>query len=116
MFSVGIDADKALDLTEAPFDASRARWMDPGKYDACQRFAGQARQLGTQLIRYESARDPNGGLNVAVLRADCFDGPMPKAEGAWYFRFGNGRLNAIAASPSSDRHEFSFDQFGLARL
>jgi len=115
MFSVGIDAHRALDLTLAPFSASRSKWTDPVDYDACQRFAGQARRLGTQLFRYESARDPNGGMNIAVLRADCFDGPMPKAEGTWYFRFGNGRLNAIAASPSNERMEFEFGQFGLNR-
>jgi hypothetical protein len=115
MFSVGIDAAKALDLMQAPFNASRSKWIDPLNYDACQRFASQARQLGTQLVRYESARDPNGGVNVAVLRADSFDGPMPKAEGTWYFRFGNGRLSAIAASPSNDRMEFEFSQFGLQR-
>lgn len=115
MFSVGVDAHRVLDLTLAPFNASRSKWTDPVEYDACQRFAGQARRLGTQLLRYESARDPNRGINVAVLRADCFDGPMPKAEGTWYFRFGNGRLNAIAASPSNERMEFEFGQFGLNR-
>jgi hypothetical protein len=115
MFSVGVNANRALDLSRAPFDASRVRWVDPVHYGACQRFAGQARRLGAQLLRYESARDPNGGMNVAVLRADCFDGPMPKAEGTWYFRFGNGRLNAIAASPSNERMEFEFSQFGLSR-
>jgi hypothetical protein len=115
MFSVGLDADAALDLSHAPFDASRSKWIHPSKYDACQRLAGQARALGTQLIRYVSARDPTGGMNIAVLKADCFDGPMPKAEGTWYFRFGNGLLNAIAASPSSDRFQFEFSQFGLSR-
>ena len=113
MFSVGIDANQALDLTRASFNPARSRWTNPAEYDACQRFAAHARRLGTQLIRYESARDPNGGMNVAVLRADCFDGPMPEAEGTWYFRFSNGRLNAIAASPSTGRHEFDFGQFGL---
>lgn len=115
MFSVGIDADQALDLTQAPFNASRSRWTDPVNYDACQRFTGLARRLGTQLVRYESVRDPNEGMNVAVLRANCFDGPMPEAEGTWYFRFSNGRLNAIAASPSTGRYEFDFMQFGLSR-
>lgn len=114
MFSVGINAYHALDLTRAPFNASRSKWTDPDNYDACQRLAGQARRLGTQLIRYESVRDPNDGRNAAVLRANCFEGPMPQAEGTWYFRFGNGRLNAFAASPSSGRHEFEFTQFGLA--
>jgi hypothetical protein len=113
MFSVRIDAARALDLTRAPFNGLRSRWVDPVKYDACQRFAAQARRLGTQLLRYESARDPNRGINVAVLTPDSFNGPMPRAEGTWYFRFGNSRLSAIAASPSNERMEFEFAQFGL---
>jgi hypothetical protein len=115
MFSVGINANRTLDLTRAPFDVRRPEWTDPVDYGSCQRFARHARKLGAQLIRYESVRDGNGGMNVAVMRADCFNGPMPKAEGTWYFRFNNGRLNAIAASPSSDRFEFDFSQFGLRR-
>ena len=114
MFSVGIDANHALDLTRASFNSAPSIWTDPADYQSCQRFAAQARRLGAQLVRYESARDPNGGINVAVLKANCFDGPMPEAEGTWYFRFSNGRLNAIAASPSTGRHIFDFSQFGLA--
>lgn len=114
MFSVGINATRAFDLTRTPFDTWRSKWTDPVDYGPCQRFARQARRLGAQIIRYESVRYPNGGKNVAVMRANCFDGPMPQAEGTWYFRFNNGRLNAIAASPSSGRYEFDFGQFGLA--
>jgi len=115
MFSVALDAERALDLTRPPFDSARSKWTDAEDYGECQRFAGLARKLDAQLIRYQSARDPSGGRNVAVLRADCFDSDVPTAEGTWHFRFQNGRLSAIAASPSSERHEYEFAQFGLVR-
>jgi RES domain-containing protein len=115
MFSVALGAKRALDLTRAPFDAGRAKWTDADDYGPCQRFAGLARKVDAQLIRYESARDPKDGRNVAVLRADCFESSVPNGEGTWHFRFQGGRLNAIAASPSNERHEFEFGQFGLDR-
>ena len=115
MFSVAIDAKRALDLTGAPFDSAPTKWVHAEEYAECQRFADRARKIDAELIRYESARDPDGGRNVAVLRPACFESHVPTAEGTWHFRFQNGRLNAIAASPSNERHEFNFEQFGLIR-
>lgn len=115
MFSVALNARQALDLTREPFAGDRSKWIDPVKYSACQRFADRARKLDAQLIRYESARDPGEGRNVAVLRADCFESAVPTAECTWHFRFQDGRLNAIAAEPYDERHEFLFAQFGLIR-
>ena len=114
MFSAKVAAARSLDLTLPPFAADRARWIDPRDYSACQSFADQARKIDTQAIRYESARDPGDGRNFALLDPACFESRVPRAEGTWHFRFRTGRLTAIAASPSSGRQEFSFDQFGLS--
>ena len=113
MFSARVAAARSLDLTKAPFVSDRARWTDPEDYSACQQFADRARTIDAQAIRYEAARDPGDGRNLALLDPACFESRVPKAEGTWHFRFRAGRLIAIAASPSSERHEFSFDQFGL---
>ena len=115
MFSVALNARQALDLTRDPFDADRSKWIDPVRYSACQRLADKARKIDAQLIRYKSARDPGDGRNVAVLRPDCFENPVPTAEGTWHFRFQDSRLNAIAAEPADERYEYRFEQFGLAR-
>lgn len=114
MFSAKVDAMRSLDLTKPPFAADRSRWTDPDDYSACQQFADRARKIDAQGIRYESVRDPDDGRNFALLDPACFESRVPKSEGTWHLRFRTGRLAAIAASPSTRRHEFSFNQFGLS--
>jgi hypothetical protein len=74
-----------------------------------------SRAIATQLIRYVSARDREGGINVALFDPGCFTAPVPTSEGTLHFRFQDQRLVVIGASPSQERHEFDFGQFGLAR-
>ena len=64
---VGLAATRTLDLTLPPFATKRARWIDKVSWNACQAFASRAREIDAQLIRYESARDEQGGINVALL-------------------------------------------------
>ena len=113
MFGIGVAAVRALDLTRPPFVKRRANWTNRSSYDSCQQFAVNARKISTQLIRYESARDDQGGINVALLDPSCFTAPVPKSEGTWHFRFQNRKLVVIGASPSHERHEFDFGQFEL---
>ena len=115
MFRIGVAADRALDLTCKPFVKHRAKWTDKYGWDATQQFGASARAIATQVIRYESARDDQGGLNIALFDPACFTAPVPRSEGTWHFRFQSGKLIAIGASPSLERHEYEFRQFGLAR-
>ena len=114
MFGVGIAATRALDLTLPPFAKRRSKWTDKRSWKACQGFAALARRIDTQLIRYESARD-EGAANVALFDPGCFTTPVPTSVGTWHFRFQDRKLLVIGASPSSDRHQFEFGAFGLAR-
>jgi len=115
MFGIGVAAERAVDLTRPPFSRRRAKWTDKRSYDACQQFAALARNIAAQLVRYESARDEDGGVNIALFDPACFSAPVPNSEGTWHFRFQNGKLVVIGASPSHQRHEFDFERFGLLR-
>jgi hypothetical protein len=112
-FSVPVRVGRALDLTIAPLNAGRALWTHPDDYGPCQRLAARARVLDAQVIRYESARDPGGGKNAAVLDPAAFQKPVPTGEQTWHFRFAGMKLTAFAALPSRARFDFTFDQFGL---
>ncbi len=114
MFSIGIAAERALDLTRPPFAKHRKKWTDKLSYHACQRFASAARAIAAQLIRYESARDAEGGVNVALFDPACFTAEVPASQSTWHFRFQEGWLLVIGASPSEKRHSFEFAEFGLA--
>jgi hypothetical protein len=112
-FSIAVAVERALDLTIPPLVAGRALWIDPNNYGPCQRLAGRARRLGAQLIRYESARAPAGGISGALFDPSAFQKPVPTNEQTWHFRFAGTKLTALAALPSRERFDFTFAQFGL---
>ncbi len=111
--SVGIETDRAFDLTKSPYVVAAAHWMHPHEYTACQRFAAAARLTGGEIIRYVSVRDPEKGINIAVLDPKVFADTAPVIQQTWHLRFEYGVLNAIAAFPSNERYRFYFEQFGL---
>jgi hypothetical protein len=106
MFGAEVGAPRSLDLARKPFSAARSKWTDPSSYADCQRFADQARKVSAQLIRYESARDLGGGFNIALLDPACFRSSVPANHGTWHFRFLDGKLVVISASPLKERYEF----------
>jgi hypothetical protein len=112
-FTVPVATQRAIDLTAEPFAQQAGSWGDPDDYAACQHFAGQARRLGAEAIRYASVRDPEHRANLALLDPAVFQGLSPKIEQTWHLRYENGRLTAFAAFPSNERHVFTFEQFGL---
>ena len=112
-FSIPVEVERALDLTAPPLVSGRTSWTDPESYEPCQQLAQQARKLGTQLIRYESVRDAPDGRNAALFDPAAFQRPVPTSAGTWHFRFRGQKLTAFAAHPSTERHDFTFEQFGL---
>ena len=112
-FSVTVASLRTLDLTLAPFATNEAAWIDPEDYALCQSLASEARVAGTELIRTLSARAPGRQCNIVVLDPKAFAQRAPSIQGIWHFRNQDGRLSALGAFPSTDRHEFSAAQFGL---
>lgn len=112
-FTVPIAVERALDLTAPPFADHEKRWMDPDDYLGCQDFAGAARGIDAQVIRYASVRDPAHRANIALLDPAGFAAAAPTIEQTWHFRYEAGQMTAFAAFPSAERYAFKFDQFGL---
>jgi hypothetical protein len=98
-FQARFHTNRGLDLTAAPFDRERARWTDPIDYEACQALAEAARPAGVQAIRYASARDADGGINIALLTCAAFSGNAPLERQTWRLHFDNGGVRAICAFP-----------------
>lgn len=112
-FTVPIAVERALDLTAPPFDRAAARWQHPSDYRDCQAFAADARAIDAQAIRYAAVRDPRHRANIALLDPAGFAASQPKIRQTWHFRYEAGRMTAYAAFPSTERHAFGFDSFGL---
>lgn len=112
-FTIPVEAPRILDLMDAPFARDADAWTDPEDYAPCQQLAAKARAVEAQAIRYESARDPERGANLALFDPAAFAAKAPVISQTWHFRYERGLLTAFAALPSEERYSFSFAQFGL---
>ena len=112
MFSARYRTASGLDLAGPPFDRDRARWTHPGDYHACQALAEDARAIGVEVIRYESAR-VTGALNVAVLACRAFRSREPVERQTWRLHLGPHGVKAVCDSPNLrlefDRAAFAID-------
>lgn len=77
---------RALDLSRPPLSADRPLWTDRNDYRATQELAVRARALGVGLLRYESARYPDG-FCLAVLAPEVFRAvpePYRRQQQTWH--------------------------------
>jgi hypothetical protein len=81
-FTVRVDAGSTLDLTTPPLARDEAKWSHPTDYTACLDLADSAREAGVEVIRYRSVRDPQRGMNLAVLTPAVF-ASGPEAPQSW---------------------------------
>lgn len=89
----------ALDLQAGALAADAARWTHLTEYGACQDLADAARQIGVEILRYRSARDPKGGANLAVLHCAAFARPAPVERQSWHIRIGPVAAQALCEYP-----------------
>jgi hypothetical protein len=100
-FSVRIKSGRAYDITKTG-DAALRHLTD---YSACQKLADEAREASVDVLRYPSARRPEGGSNVASLSPKTFADKSPLQWRTWRIKIGRGGASALCDFPSST---FSF--------
>ena len=112
-FSVRYASKRAIDLTKGKLAARKARWMHPSDYGHCQVLADAARATKVEIIRYASVRDPQHGINLALLTCTAFARPRPIAQQTWRIRLCDAGVQAICEAPKSgitfDREAFASD-------
>lgn len=77
----------AIDLSAAPWDASRTAWTHSSDYGATQALADAARGRGVAWICYASVRDRDAdppGLCAAVLSPDALSASEPMPQQTWH--------------------------------
>ena len=82
-FAVLYATDRAIDLSEQPLVEYRDLWTALNEYSHCQNLAEAAREIGIEAIRYESVRDPQHRMNVALLKCSTFAKPKPVDMQTW---------------------------------
>ncbi len=100
----------SLDLTTGALAADHDLWAHLTDYASCQYYAETAREIGTDVIRYASVRDPDNGANLAVLTCRAFAAPQPIERQTWRIRIGRSGAQAICEHPKLGL-EFGSDTF-----
>jgi hypothetical protein len=98
-FSVSFKTTAGLDLTRPPLSHDRTLWTDRTDYGPCQELADRARAAGLNVLRYQSARDPSAGANIAVLTCRAFASTQPLGRQTWRLHLGEHGVRAICDYP-----------------
>jgi hypothetical protein len=112
-FAVEYATRRAIDLSRRPFDAHRDIWMHPTRYEECQSLADRARAQGVDLIRYESVRDPDHRISLAILHCRAFAKPEEVDRQTWRIHLSSTGARVIREFPrlvlNCDRRTFAAD-------
>jgi len=110
-FSTRFSVGKGIDLTLPPLSSDQEKWTHPTAYGPCQDLADAARGAAVQIIRYLSARDPAGGLNLAILDCAAFTSTEPEQLQTWRLNFGPSGAQAVCEFP---KHRLGYDRADFA--
>jgi hypothetical protein len=83
-FRVSLYTARGIDLTAPPFDGHRTAIASPVDYAASQALGATMREAGVEAVRYPSARDAEGGVNVAVFSPEAFGAATPRDLETWH--------------------------------
>lgn len=112
LFQVEVATTRGLELHAPPFDEYRAALTHKRTYAATQALGRALREVGIEAFEYRSARDPAGGINLALLSPRPLVSRRPDVQGEWlcetsahavaWFSSGRGR---------GELHRFDLAQF-----
>jgi hypothetical protein len=83
-FRTGFKTDRGVDLTRPPFAEHVRLISSPVAYDASQQLGRDMRAHGVEGCRYRSARDREGGANVAFFTPRPFGSRKPGVPETWH--------------------------------
>lgn len=98
-FSAEIATPSAIDLTKPHMSKDQAVWTHPTDYEPCQALADVARAADIEAILYQSVRDPDSGLNIALLTPLAFARRQPVERVSWRIRLAKTGIQALCDFP-----------------
>lgn len=109
-FSTELATERMLDLAQEPLSADMQIWTSRTEYQGCQDFADAVRAAETEVIRYQSVRDPAKGVNLAILTGRAFSQGAPVERQTWRMRLSRSGVQALCEFPRQQM-EFPCDVF-----
>lgn len=115
-FTVRMRTTHGVDLTVMPFAAHERSISSPLSYAAAQTMGREMREAGVELFRFRSARDVEGGANIAVFTPAVFHSATPQNFQRWHcvatravVEFTRGDLARKRETHQFDREQFLVD-------
>ena len=84
VFQAAVRTSQGIDLTRLPFAGHEAEISSPVSYATSQALGETLRAAGIETVRYRSARDPEGGTNLALFTSRVFTERKPRKLETWY--------------------------------
>jgi hypothetical protein len=109
IFTARARTARGIDLSTAAFAKARAQIASPSRYEATQTLGADMRAAGVEVVRYPSARDVDGGHNVAVFSPKAFAGAKPKDLQTWHCVAHRGRVE-VAKRDHFGAERYAFDR------
>lgn len=98
---------RGIDLTKPPFDKYRSRIASPVRYDSSQPLGADMRAGGVEAFTYSSARDAEGGTNVAAFVPSVFGKARPRLLETWHCAASRERVD-LTQGDYFTRRRFEF--------
>jgi hypothetical protein len=106
-FTARVRTARGVDLVAPPFDAHRRAIASPTSYASSQPLGTAMRHAGVEAFRYPSARDVEGGINVAAFVASVFGNTKPRSLETWHCSASSERVE-ITQGDYFKRDTFAF--------
>ena len=106
-FTATVHTLRGVDLTKAPFDKYRSKIASPVRYDSTQPLGAEMRAGGVEAFTYPSARDTEGGTNVAAFVPSLFGRSKPKLLETWHCAASRERMD-LTQGDYFTRRRFQF--------
>ena len=113
VFEAAYRTASGLRLQYPPFAAHRDAISHPADYRASQALGAKMRAAGIEAFEFVSARDPDGGLNLALFTPRAFARKAPVAQEAWLCELTGERVRFLQAR-GHDFREFPLGLFLVA--
>ena len=108
-FSARVRTAHGVDLSSKAFSKHRTTIASPSRYAATQALGAAMRAAGVEAARYPSARDQEGGMNVAVFSPKAFASAKPKDLQTWHCVANRARVE-VAKRDYFGVERYAFDR------
>lgn len=106
VFGALYSVEQGLCLHGQPFSAYQAHLLDRENYAHTQLLGQNMREAGIEGFEYRSVRDPNKGINIALLYKSAFSGnPSPVWQDQWMCEISNTVVSFYSKGYGTKRYQ-----------